>query len=47
VGHSNTLPQIINALGVHARVVISEGDYDNLFIVVPDRKPELIHLHYR
>jgi broad specificity phosphatase PhoE len=47
VGHSNTLPQIINTLGVGSRVAIPEGDYDNLFIVVPDRKPELIQLHYR
>jgi hypothetical protein len=47
VGHSNTLPQIINALGVRTRVVIAESDYDNLFIVLPGPKAELIHLHYR
>ena len=47
VGHSNTLPQIVNALGVHVRVTISEGDYDNLFIVVPDQRVRLIQLHYR
>jgi broad specificity phosphatase PhoE len=47
VGHSNTLPQIINALGVRTRVIIPESDYDNLFIVLPRERAELIHLHYR
>ncbi len=47
VGHSNTLPQIINALGVSGRVAIAESDYDNLFLVLPDPKPRLIHLHFR
>jgi broad specificity phosphatase PhoE len=47
IGHSNTLPQIINALGVTTRVTIAESDYDNLFLVVPERERRLIHLHYR
>ena len=47
VGHSNTLPQIINALGVSSRVTVAESDYDNLFLVVLERPPRLIHLHYR
>lgn len=47
VGHSNTLPQIINALGASSRVTVSESDYDNLFIVFPTRRRQLIHLHYR
>ena len=47
VGHSNTIPQIINALGVQERVTISESDYDNLFLVVPEQPLRLIHLHYR
>lgn len=47
VGHSNTLPQIINALGVSTRVTVSESDYDNLFLVLLDQPPRLIHLHYR
>ncbi len=34
VGHSDTVPGIIKALG-GAQVTISESDYDNLFIVVP------------
>ena len=47
VGHSNTLPQIVNALNVRARITIAESDYDNLLIVLPGPKAELIHLHYR
>ena len=47
VGHSNTLPQIINALGVSSRITIAESDYDNLFLVLLERPPRLIHLHYR
>ena len=47
VGHSNSLPQIIAALGASARVAVPESDYDNLFIVLPGKKAELIRLHYR
>ena len=47
VGHSNTIPQILNGLGVPGRITIAESDYDNLFVVVRDPKPRLIHLHYR
>ena len=47
VGHSNTLPQIIAALGVSSRVTVSESDYDNLFVVLPDQNMQLIRLHYR
>jgi broad specificity phosphatase PhoE len=47
IGHSNTLPQIISALGGASRVTVAEADYDNLFLVVLERSPRLIHLHYR
>ncbi len=47
VGHSNTLPQIINALGVSARIKVPESDYDDLFLVVRGARPQLVHLHYR
>jgi len=47
VGHSNTLPQIINALEVRSRVTVAETEHDNLFMVVMDRSPRLIRLHYR
>jgi broad specificity phosphatase PhoE len=47
VGHSNTLPQIISALGVSSRVTVAESDYDNLFLVLLEQPPRLIHLRYR
>ncbi len=48
VGHSNTLPDVIKALGVAEPVAIGDNDYDNLFIVVrtPSGKATLIRLKY-
>ena len=47
VGHTNTIPEIINALGIAERVTIGDNDYDNLFVVILEEKPRLIRLHYR
>jgi phosphohistidine phosphatase SixA len=47
VGHSNTLPQIISALGISSRVTVAESDYDNLFLVLRTPDPRLLRLHYR
>jgi phosphohistidine phosphatase SixA len=47
VGHSNTIPDIIKALGISEPVNILDSDYDNLFVVVLGEKPYLIRLHYR
>jgi broad specificity phosphatase PhoE len=47
VGHSNTLSQIMKALGISAPVTIGDADYDNLFVVVTGEPPRLIRLHYR
>jgi broad specificity phosphatase PhoE len=46
VGHSNTLPALLSALGINTRITIGEGDYDNLFEVKLRPKPELIQRHY-
>ena len=43
VGHSNTVPEIIKALGVAEPVTIGENDFDNLLIVSGG---SLIRLHY-
>jgi phosphohistidine phosphatase SixA len=37
VGHSNTVPEIIKALGGPA-VTIGDSEYDNLFIYIPETK---------
>lgn len=47
VGHGDTIPDLIKALGISDPINISENDYDNLFAVVLDQKPHLIRLHYR
>ena len=47
VGHGDTIPDLIKALGISDPINIGENDYDNLFVLV--RKPpppRLIHLHY-
>jgi phosphohistidine phosphatase SixA len=48
VGHANTLPDLIKALGVAETVTIGDNDYDDLFVVVRDAsgKATLIRLKY-
>jgi broad specificity phosphatase PhoE len=47
VGHGNTIPDLIKALGINIPINIGENDYDNLFVIVPGEKPRLLRLHYR
>lgn len=47
VGHSDTIPQLIKALGIDAVINIKDNEYDNLFVVILDKKPRLLRLHYR
>jgi len=48
VGHSNTVPALLGALHVDASITIADDDYDNLFIVVPQKegRPVLLRLKY-
>ena len=46
IGHSNTLPEIIKALGVDKQVTIDESEYDNLFIRNRSAPRELVRLRY-
>jgi broad specificity phosphatase PhoE len=48
VGHSNTVPSIIRRLGAKERITIPDGEFDNLFIVVPQKGgvPILLRLKY-
>ncbi len=47
VGHSNTLPAIIKALGVATAVEIGEANYDDLFSMKLNETPVvLVHRHY-
>jgi phosphohistidine phosphatase SixA len=47
VGHSNSVPDVIKALGVAEPVQIGDADYDNLFVVTPGSPPGLLRLLYR
>lgn len=48
VGHSNTVPALLNALHVDPPISIAEDAYDDLFIVVPQRdgRPVLLRLKF-
>lgn len=48
VGHSNTIPGIIKALGVAESPAIADGDYDALFVLTISKSPpaSLLHLQY-
>ena len=46
VGHGNTIPDIIKALGINTPVNIPDADYSELFIVMFGDKPQLFRLHY-
>jgi phosphohistidine phosphatase SixA len=48
VGHSNTVPEILQRLGVMVPVTIGETEYDNLFIVIPQEgsAPLFVRLRY-
>jgi len=47
VGHSNTVPEAIKALGVTEPVAIADDQFDNLFVVIRGARPVLLRLHYR
>jgi broad specificity phosphatase PhoE len=46
-GHSNSVPAILEALGVRDTVTIDESEYDNLFIVSTAGRPQMIRVHFR
>jgi broad specificity phosphatase PhoE len=47
-GHSNTIPDLLKALGCPEKVSIASDEYDNLFVVVPKAGGEatLLRLRY-
>jgi hypothetical protein len=49
VGHSNTVPQIVQALSGRAVAEMTEEEYDHLFVVVvpPQGVPRLFKTRYR
>jgi broad specificity phosphatase PhoE len=46
VGHGNTIPDLLKALGIGAPVSIPEDDYTEVFAVLLGDAPQLLRLHY-
>src|SRR5947207_10736143 len=46
VGHGDTIPNIVKALGINSSVNIPDADYSELLIVILGDKPQLFRLHY-
>ena len=46
VGHGNTIPDLMKALGIDAPVNIPENDYDHFFFVAVGNQPRLLRLRY-
>jgi phosphohistidine phosphatase SixA len=47
VGHSNTIPKILAALGITETVTIDDAEYDHMFIVIRSTPARLLRLRYR
>ena len=46
VGHGNTIPDLLKALGIATPVSIPEDDYAEIFAVFLGNEPQLLRLHY-
>jgi broad specificity phosphatase PhoE len=46
VGHSDTVPELLQLMGHPVEIVIAKGEYDNVFVVVTATKPVVIRLRY-
>src|SRR6266568_1114983 len=46
VGHGDTIPNILKALGINSSINIPDADYSELLIVKLGDQPQLFRLHY-
>ena len=46
VGHGNTIPDLLKALGITTPISIPDDDYSEIFIVSSGDAPQLLRLHY-
>jgi phosphohistidine phosphatase SixA len=46
VGHGNTIPDLLKALGIATPISISDDDYAEIFVVLVGDTPQLLRLHY-
>jgi broad specificity phosphatase PhoE len=46
VGHGNTIPDLMKALGIAMPINIPDADYTEIFVVSLSDPPQLLRLHY-
>ena len=46
VGHGDTIPDLLKALGIEAPGNIPDDDYSEIFVVLAGDQPQLLRLHY-
>ena len=46
VGHGDTIPNLIKALGINNPINIPDAEYSELLIVTLGDRPQLVRLHY-
>lgn len=46
VGHGNTIPDLVKALGIAGPISIPEDDYAEIFMISIGDAPQLFRLHY-
>lgn len=46
VGHGNTIPDLVKALGIATPISIPDDDYSEIFVVLFGNTPQLLRLHY-
>ena len=46
VGHSNTIPDFMKALGIAIPINIPDAEYTEIFVILLSDPPRLLHLHY-
>ena len=46
VGHGNTIPELLKALGIATSVSVPEDDYSEIFVVMTGDTAQLLRLHY-
>ncbi len=46
IGHSNTIPEMLQSLGARDSITIEDADYDNLFVVTLASPARVIRLHF-
>ena len=46
VGHGNTIPELLKALGIATSVSVPEDDYGEIFVVMMGDTAQLLRLHY-